>query len=222
MSANIKARITGGIRLLTAAMLLGSVIWQMSHRIYFNHFRPGEYFAFFTINTAIIGGIVLIFAGLSAWRGEVESKRMTIARLTIVTCETIVAVVYNALLRDVPPGPQDIGYEWPVLPNELLHVWAPIIIFLDFLWNVPAVRVRLRAALWVLVYPAVWLVVTIVRGLIDGWWPYFFIDPTGEGGVPGMIQWIIIILVSLLVVGMLLLLASRGVAKLRGIRQAHP
>lgn len=222
MSVNTNARITGGIRIITAVLMLGSVVWQMSHRIFFNHFRPGEYFAFFTIDTAILGSGVLLVAGLTAWRGQVESKRLTIARLTIVTCDTIVAVVYNALLRDVPPGPEDVGYQWPVLPNELLHVWVPIIIFLDWLWNVPAIRVRVRAVLWVLVYPLIWLAFSIVRGSIDGWWPYFFIDPSGDAGVGGMIMWIFIIMAALLAVGSGFLLASRGIAKARKIELALP
>lgn len=37
----------------------------------------------------------------------------------------IACAVYNVLLRDLPSVP---GYAWPVWPNEVLHVWAPLLL----------------------------------------------------------------------------------------------
>ena len=36
------------------------------------------------------------------------------------------------------------------------------------------------ALLW-LVYPLVWTLATVVRGAIDGWYPYPFLDPANGG-----------------------------------------
>jgi hypothetical protein len=53
-----------------------------------------------------------------------------------------------------------------------------------------AIRVRYRAVFWVLAFPLVWVAFTIVRGSITGWWPYWFLDPTGAGGVGSMLMYI--------------------------------
>ena len=50
---------------------------------------------------------------------------------------------------------------------------------------------------------------TIARGAITGWWPYFFIDPTDEGGVSGMLTYIFGIMAFMFIVASLLLPAQR-------------
>jgi len=106
-------------------------------------------------------------------------------RMSVVTFAVVVALVYNLLLRDSAGSPLDIGYVWPVLPNELLHVWGPILILLDWLFSKQSEAVRFRAAFWVWAFPFAWLAFSIIRGSITGWWPYWFIDPTGDGGITG-------------------------------------
>ena len=42
----------------------------------------------------------------------------------------------------------------------------------------------------ILNFPLIWVAFTIVRGSITGWWPYWFLDPTGAGGVGSMLMYI--------------------------------
>ena len=48
------------LRLLIGVGLIGSVIWQVTDRIANDLFRPFEYFAYFSIVTAIVAGLFLI------------------------------------------------------------------------------------------------------------------------------------------------------------------
>ncbi len=73
---------------------------------------------------------------------------------------------------------------------------------------------RLRAAFWVAAYPLAWLAFSITRGIVDGWWAYWFLNPNEPGGVPGMLQYIAGITVLMIGLGFLLLAARKGVAKL--------
>jgi hypothetical protein len=40
-----------------------------------------------------------------------------------------------------------------------------------------------------------------VRGLLDGWWPYWFINPNSEIGITGMLTYILIIAISFISLG---------------------
>lgn len=220
-SANVKIRLTvGWLRLGLALAILGSITWQVTDRVIHNLFRPSEYFAFFTIQSSLITAVALVLAGASAVRGLAESRRMTLVRLAAVTTLVLVGIVYNALLRGTAPAPADVGYEWPVAPNELLHVWAPILILVDWLLLPALVRLKLRSIFWVLVFPLAWLAFSVIRGVITGWWPYWFIDPTGSGGVAGMVGYIFGIMFFFLFLATLAILLARLVGRFTSKAQA--
>ena len=172
---------TVGLRIAIAAIMYGSVIWQVADRVAHNLFRPTEYFQYFTIQTALISATVTLISALYAMRGRKESVRWSTTRLAVVTYEIVVGIIYNLLLRDSAPDVRDAGYSWPTLPNELLHVWAPILITLDWVLSTGVGRLAFKRVWWVLIFPFVWLMMMFGRGLIDGWYPYWFFDPTESG-----------------------------------------
>jgi hypothetical protein len=159
------------IRLLTSAALVFSVIWQVSDRLLNNVFRPGEYFAYLTIQSSLIAAVVLAVSAVRELQGKADTKVLSLARLSIASYAIIVGVVYNALLRGsvVLPGDPDYGYIWPVPPNEIVHVWGPIFILLDFVLTITITKLKFKQIFWVLLYPLAWLAFTVVRGLITNW-----------------------------------------------------
>jgi hypothetical protein len=189
------------VRLAAAAAIFGSIVWQISDRLANDLFRPGEYFAYFTIDSSLIAAVALAVSGVWSWLGRDETRLLHLVRLSVVTSATIVAVVYNALLRGMANSPADGDYVWPVLPNEILHVWGPIVILLDWLLVRGYARLPIKSSFWVLVFPGAWAVFSLIRGLATGWWPYWFIDPTGDGGVSGMLTYIGGIMAFFIVVG---------------------
>ena len=203
----------GTLRTLLGLALVGSVIWQVADRIRADLFRPTEYFAYFSITSAIFAGVVLLISGLVLLRGKSESERLNIIRLIAVVSMIIVGVVYHALLGDSALDPRDYGYDWPRVPNAIIHTYAPILIVLDYLISLKGPRPKLRQALWVVIYPLAWLGLSIIRGLSDGWWPYWFINPGSEGGVVGMLTYIAVIAAAFIVLGFIVLGLRLGLAK---------
>ena len=188
-------------RLLIGFGLIGSVIWQVTDRIANGIFRPYEYFAYFSIVTAIIAGLFLITTGFGLLLNFEDTKWVEISRLSLAVALIVVGVVYHALLADVANDVRDGDYAWPVLPNEIIHTYAPILAALEYLISIKAFRIRLKAFLWVAVFPLTWLVLSIIRGLLTNWWPYWFINPNGEAGLGGMLTYIGAITVFFLVLG---------------------
>jgi len=201
----------GLVRILMALALFGSIFWQISDRVAHNLFRPAEYFTFFTITSCLLTGIALTIGGLRVLRNQPETKFLTLFRLTMAASMVIVGVIYNLLLTD-SVDERDIGYDWPVLPNLILHTYMPILVFLEWLISRTAVPLKLKTAFWVLVYPLTWLAFSITRGFITDWWPYWFIDP--QYGYPVMLQWIFTIAAFFVVLALGLLPAQKALAKI--------
>lgn len=188
------------LRLVTSFALLASVVWQVSDRLIHNVFRPGEYFAYLTIQSSLIAAVILAVAGVRELQGKADTKVLTLARLSTASYAIIVGVVYNALLRGtvVLPGDPDYGYDWPVAPNEILHVWGPLFIFLDFVLTITVTKLKFKQIFWVLLYPLAWLAFTVIRGLITNWWPYNFLNPNLGGGAVGVGIFVVEIMAFLL------------------------
>lgn len=195
----------GSFRLAVGLALLGSVVWQVSDRLAANLFRPFEYFAYFSIVSSILAGLVLTISGLTLLQGKDEGERLHTYRLIATVSMIIVGVVYHWLLGDTAIDPRDIGYEWPVVPNLVIHTYAPIAIFADYLLSIRGYKPAWKKAWWVVVYPLTWLALSIVRGLLDGWWPYWFINPNSEGGIVGMLTYVAIIATAFIALGFVLL-----------------
>ncbi|MFM5904956.1 MAG: Pr6Pr family membrane protein [Micrococcales bacterium] len=201
-------------RWAVAAAFLVSIIWQITDRVAHGLFRPTEYFAYFSIITAEACVVTLAVSGWFAWSGRAETKLLSIVRLTSAACIAVVSMAYNVLLRGTANDVRDGNYAWPVMPNEIIHVWGPIFVVIDWLLIQYGPKLRLRAAFWVAVYPLAWLAFSVVRGLATNWWPYWFINPNDEGGLTGMITYLLAITVLLITVGFLLLAASRLTSRL--------
>jgi len=202
----------GFIRIAMALVLFGSIFWQITDRVAHNLFRPTEYFTYFTITSCLLTGIALVVSGLRVLGNKEETKFLTLFRLTMAASMVIVGVIYNALLAGAAPDPRDVGYDWPVLPNLLMHTYMPILVFLEWLLTRTAVPLKLKTAFWVLVYPLAWLAFAITRGFITGWWAYWFIDP--QYGVATMAQWILTIAAFFVVLAIGLLPEQKALAKI--------
>ena len=203
----------GIFRLAVGLALLGSVLWQVSDRLAVGLFRPFEYFAYFSIVSSILAGVVLAFSGLTLLQGKDEGERLHTFRLIATVSMIIVGVVYHALLGDSAVDPRDIGYQWPVVPNLVIHTYAPILIVVDYLISIKGYKPSWKKAWWVVVYPLAWLAFSLVRGLLDGWWPYWFINPNSEGGVVGMLTYVLIIAAGFIALGFIVLGARLAVMR---------
>lgn len=202
------------LRLINATALLVAIIWQVTDRLNHNVFRPGEYFAYFTIHTSLIAAVVLTVAAVRELQGRADTKALALARLSVSTYAIVVSVVYNALLRGSAPAAADMGYAYPVPPDEILHVWAPIFIVLDFALTITITKLTFKQIFWVLLFPLAWLIFTILRGLATDWWAYWFLNPNLDAGVTGVITFILAIVVFMLVSAVISLSLNRFRANL--------
>jgi len=205
--------IAGVISIVAGLIVLLALITQITDQISVGRFQPTQYFAFFTIQTAMINIVVMIAGGIMAFQLERDTQLYTAIRASIFSYALVTAVVYNVLLRDIP---NDDGYVGPVWPNESLHVWIPIYLALDWLLSPGRVRIA-WSTLWLAVsFPLIWVGVTLLRGAATGWYPYPFLEPDGPNGVLGVVIYVAAISVFIIVLAALAVVINR--VHTRGVR----
>ena len=134
-----------------------------------------RYLGYFTILTNLIVAVTMTRVAQGRWPGGTlpDVPAITGVVLTIA----IVCVTYDLLLSGRVPA---MGPLWWTA-DRLLHYVVPVLSVGWWLVWVP--KQALGAAhppRW-LIFPALYLVYAIVRGAVDGWYPYYFIDAGALG-----------------------------------------
>jgi hypothetical protein len=193
-------RAVGVVRLAAGALLAIALTFQIVEKTLNGDMVPAEYFSYFTIESSIIGIVVLLVGGVLALRHPIDPVPYTAVRMSVLVYALVTAGVYNGLLRGIP----DEGFVATAWPGEIMHVWIPLVFLADWLVSPGRPALRWTALRVVVAYPLAWLAFTLVRGALTGWYPYPFLEP--ETGWLSVTAYIVGI--SALVVG----LASLAIA----------
>lgn len=139
--------------------------------------NPFNFFGFFTMQSNIILVIVLLVSAGVSFSGKPQTDRLMLIRGCATTYIVITGVLYAILLSGQEGG---VTLAWA---NSALHVVLPLYAALD--WLIFSDRKALPwNKIWVaLIYPVVWLIVVLIRGATDGWFPYPFLNPAQGYGV---------------------------------------
>ena len=156
-------------RVVVALLMLAAVTWSMVRGIQGGTFQFFNFFGFFTIQNNLIGATALLLA--SRLTGLPRPPWLEYLRACATTYLVIVVSVYWTLLA---PTSEDPVNEWT---NLVMHLLSGVALLVDWLVEGPRARLPLRNVWIVMAYPTVWLVVVLIRGATDGWFPYPFLDP---------------------------------------------
>jgi hypothetical protein len=189
----------GSIVLVLAAMLTTIVVTTGA-----GTFNPTRFFAFFTIQSNLIG--VAAFAWLLAARDGHRSRGLELLRAGAAVYLTITFFVVIALLSDV-----DVQLDL-VWVDVVLHKIFPVIVVADWVLDPPQHRLGPRDIVTLLIFPLIWTVLTMIRGAIDGWYPYPFLDPANGGYGQVLVVSAVILVAFIAVTWLILELGNRRAA----------
>ena len=182
-------RIVGLLRIALAVLVMAAIITQITDQLLNDAFEPTRYFGFFTIQSSLMNVVVLFVGGVLALRVAAEPELLARVRMSTLAYAVITGVVYNALLRGLPAD-GFVGLSWP---NEVLHVWAPVLILLDWLFAPGRPALAWNRIWFAMIYPILWLVYALLRGTFTDWWTYPFLNPGEPGGWPSVLLYILVI-----------------------------
>jgi len=169
----------GVARLLLASLGITSLIGYFIYTLGVQSFSMSNFFAYFTVQSAIAAVLVLLTAAVIALRRPEDPAWLDMARAMITTYVLVSGVVYALIVVQASSAHYAIGVPWS---SQLLHFWIPSLALLDWIVDPFKARVPWRYLGWVIVFPIIWLVFTLVRGPIVGWYPYFFLDSRQVSG----------------------------------------
>jgi hypothetical protein len=160
------------------------------------------YLGYFTITTNVLVALALM-AAASGPRGAISHffgrpDVHTAIAMSIV----IVSAIYNLMLRQLwhPQG-------WQLAADVTLHDVMPVLFLLYWWLVVPKATLRWRQAFYWQMYPAAYFAYVLVRGAVNGWYPYPFLDVTTLGYLRVLIDACAVLLVFVAVALLLIALA---------------
>ncbi len=175
---------------LTAVVAIGALVLQLvliiqGGRVLDDTSQPGlpvrlgRFVSYFTIQSNLLVAITSAQLTRDPLR---DGTTWRVVRLAAVAGIFLTGVVHFILLRPL----LDLdGADWAA--DKLLHMAVPLLAVIGWALFGPRPRIEGRELTWVLAWPIVWLVWTLVVGGLSGWYPYPFLDHREEHGVPGVV-----------------------------------
>ncbi|NOT51732.1 MAG: Pr6Pr family membrane protein [Chitinophagaceae bacterium] len=139
-----------------------------------------NFFSYFTILSNLMVAVSLTVSSVSpaSAAGKFFSKITVCSAIALYIF--IVGLVYNLVLRNLwkPEG-------WQLVADNLLHVIVPLFYVIFWILFTPKKSLGWMNILPWLIFPAVYLAYSLLRGASTGWYPYPFInaDQLGYGKV---------------------------------------
>ena len=140
---------------------LGAILWRLAR--------------FFTILTNVMVGVTFLRMAL------VRRNAGTVWLGGLTLWISITGVVYHALLARELSG-------LPLVSDHGLHTVTPLLTVVYWVLYGPKRGLRVTHALTWLIWPLLYVAYALIRGQLDGTYPYFFTDPTRVGWL-GVLRW---------------------------------
>ena len=163
-----------------------------------------NFFSYFTIQCNLLIAISLTCAVLMPRSAPGKFFSQLSVQTAIALYIFIVALVYNVVLRRLHHWE---GLQWWV--DNMLHVVIPVLYLVYwFLFRSPGVIARKDSVKWI-IFPAAYLVYTLIRGSMVEWYPYPFLNALHMGYQRVLLS-IAVIMSIFLVAGMILIAFTRS------------
>ncbi len=135
---------------------------------------PIDFLAYLTIQSNIAFVVVAVLGGLVALRSGPDHPRLDVARVAVLSLVVTAGILFALILQQ--SGARGIRVDVP-WSGVALHFILPLFALADWVLSPRRHRVSFRVLIVVVGYPVVWGIVTMIRGAMVGWYPYYFLDP---------------------------------------------
>ncbi|MFI4958199.1 MAG: Pr6Pr family membrane protein [Lysobacterales bacterium] len=129
------------------------------------------YLGYFTILTNVLAALGLSAAARGPHGAISRFFTRPDVHTAIAMSIAIVAAIYNLLLRQLwqPHG-------WQIVADDILHVVMPALFLLYWWLAVPKATLRWPQVIVWQLYPAAYFTYVLIRGVVNHWYPYPFLD----------------------------------------------
>ena len=181
-------------RLGLAAFELFALISYFYYTLGVTTVAIANFFSYFTVQSAIASVAVILTAAIVALRRPIDPAWLDMLRAMVTTYILVSGVVYGIIVWQSSAAHYVIEVPWS---SQLLHFVIPACALVDWILDPSKARLSWRYLGWAIVFPVFWLLYTLIRGPIVGWYPYFFLDARQVSG-PGETVYYCLIIVGII------------------------
>jgi hypothetical protein len=178
-----EGRLTRGLgfaRLVMAAVgavaLVARYIWGLGSAT----FEPGNYFGYLTIQSNLLFVIICVATSIPMVRARLPQPWVEALRAAVLTCTITSGIVFALIVQQSSLRAIRVDVPWS---DVVLHFILPVFALLDWMLSPRVAPAPRRIILVVIGYTLGWGGVTMIRGGITGWYPYYFLDPNQTDGI---------------------------------------
>lgn len=159
-------------RLLSASFVLVALVIQSLQGSTIVGDNPLRFFSFFTVDSALFAIAIFFLTGLTSVVGK-KDARYDFVRGASVLYMLMTATLYLLFLPQIYPVTAR-SIPWV---DFTVHYCFPFVVILDWLIDVPHNVIEFTSARMWLLFPIVYLMLTLLYGDVTGWYPYTILDP---------------------------------------------
>jgi len=170
---NVRVAVAGArfaFALVGLVALVSRFIWGLGSAT----FTAGNFFAYLTMQSNIAFMVVCVVGAIVALRSGADPPWLTNLHALVLTWILVAGIVFAILVQQAGARGFTLEVPWS---DQVLHFWLPAFALLEWVFATGRGRAQWRMLFVVIGYPVVWGVITLVRGAVVGWYPYFFLDP---------------------------------------------
>ncbi|MBH1980527.1 Pr6Pr family membrane protein [Candidatus Saccharibacteria bacterium] len=164
-----------GYKLFFSLLGFGAIITEIATTVERGNFSPTNFFSYFTIETNILVTLTLLLSAIAIAAGK--NSKLDTLRSAVTVYILIVGIGFSVLLAGIE-GIVLTAVPWD---NTVLHYILPIAVLVDFLIDRPKRKLSFKKSLVWLLFPVTYLIYSLLRGGLIGWYPYPFLNPDIEG-----------------------------------------
>ncbi|GAA1825366.1 Pr6Pr family membrane protein [Agromyces salentinus] len=212
----------GTFRLGIVVLELVALAGNLRYVLGFRSFAVSNFFSYFTIQSAFIAVVTLTIAAVYALRAPRDPAWLGVLRTMATVYVVLSGLVFAVIVAESSSHGYRVDVPWS---DTLLHFVVPALALVA--WTTDSViavnpRVPWPTIGWVLVFPSVWLVYTLIRGADVGWYPYFFLDEAQVGSTLGVVVSCAIVVLIFLALTSTLVAVNRWLWRRARDRRARP
>lgn len=170
----------GAVRLSLAATCVVALVGRFLWGIQSATFDPANYFAYLTMQSNFAFVIVTAYAGVRGMLDRPVSAWLATTRAAVLGCTITAGIVFALLVQQASQFAVRIDVPWS---DQLMHFVVPVLALGEWVL-LSRERAQWRAIVFVVGYAVCWGGITMLRGSVVDWYPYFFLDP-GQVDGPG-------------------------------------
>lgn len=173
MKTRAKALI--GYKVFFALLGFSAIVTELAVVIERGSFNAVNFFSFFTIQTNILIFVTLLLSALATAYGKPQ-RWMDILRAASTVYILVVGIGFAILLS----GLEGVALTAVPWDNTVLHYIIPIAVLIDYLIDRPSRKISFKTGIVWVAFPLLYVVYSLVRGSIVGWYPYPFLNPVSS------------------------------------------